>query len=236
MTEEERIRYSRMISMPEIGVEGIEKLKKAKVMVIGAGALGSICAMYLAGAGIGTITVADFDTIDLSNLPRQLFYSTKEAGESKAKKLVERIMALNPNCNAKALTVMVNKENAGELLSGYDFVVDATDNPGSKFNTDRVCQKLGLHYCIGGVSGFRGQVMSCSPNSIPYSEIFSPEGVCSGITPCSISGVLGPTAGVIACIQASETIKHITGAGDMLYNKLFSIDLSTMQTNLYNIL
>ncbi len=233
LTDEDRIRYSRMISVQEIGTEGVVRLKNARVLIVGAGALGSLCAMYLAGTGVGELTVTDFDTIDISNLPRQLFYTTCETGEYKARILEGRMTALNPDCKVTALTNMVTVGNAEKLFKDYDFIVDATDNPASKYNTDKVCQKLGKHYCIGGVSGFRGQVMSSGPGYVSYSDVFSPEGVCAGITPCSVSGVVGPAAGVISCIQASEAIKHITGTGDMLYNKLYSIDLATMQSNLF---
>lgn len=219
-----------MISIPEIGIDGVERLKKARVLIIGAGALGSLCAMYIAGAGVGEVIVADYDTIDISNLPRQLFYTTGETGESKAITLVKKIKALNPECNALAISKMINQSNAKEIVRDCDFIVDATDNPASKFSTDKVCKELNLHYCIGGVAGFRGQVMSSGPGYISYSQIFSSEGVCTGVSPCSVSGVVGPAAGVIACIQAAETIKHITGVGDMLYNKLFSIDIATMQS------
>lgn len=224
-----------MISLPEIGLKGLELLQKSKVLVIGAGALGSTCAMYLAGAGIGELTVADFDTIDISNLPRQLFYETNQCGGLKAETLVKRMQALNNGCKSIALTEMITSRNGMELFKGFDFVVDATDNPASKFNTDKICKILGSYYCIGGVAGFRGQVMSGGPGYIAYSDIFSPDGVCSGVAPCSVSGVIGPAAGVVACIQASETIKHLTGAGAILFNKLFSIDLLSMSSSLISV-
>lgn len=230
MNQEELIRYSRMIAIPEIGREGMEKLRKSKIMIIGCGALGSICAMYLAGAGVGEITIADFDTIDTSNLQRQLFFETSQSGKSKALTLAHRINVLNPECKVTCLQEMITADKAKDLFDGKDFIIDATDNPSSKNMTDTVCQALALPYSIGGVAGFKGQVMSWQPGCAGYSDIFSPQSVDGGFTPCSLGGVLGPAAGTIACIQASETIKHLTGAGEMLYNKIFMIDLLTMES------
>lgn len=230
MNPEELIRYSRMISIPEIGREGMEKLQRSKIMIVGCGALGSICAMYLAGAGVGDITIADFDTIDISNLQRQLFFDTAHAGESKAIKLAERMKSLNPLCHVKCIKEMITMESAKILFKDKDFIIDATDNPSSKAMTDTICQNLGLPYTIGGVAGFKGQVMSWRPGCTGYAEIFSPQAADGGFTPCSFGGVLGPAAGIIACIQASETIKHLTGAGEMLYNKIFMIDLLSMES------
>jgi related to thiamin biosynthesis protein (thiF) len=235
MTEEERIRYARMIAIPEIGMKGVEKLKKSHVFITGCGALGSVVAMYLAGAGVGKITIADFDTIDISNLQRQLFYATSDAGKSKAHTLAKRLSALNPECDIECIDSIITETSAPALFSQCDFIIDATDNPTSKFVTDKICHELGKPCCIGGVAGFTGQVMSWSPGHVGYSDIFCPESVDSGFTPCSIGGVLGPAAGVIACCQASETIKHLTDAGEMLFDKVFFIDLLTMQTRLIEV-
>lgn len=224
-----------MIALPEIGREGINKLNKAKVMIVGCGALGSVCAMYLAGAGIGNIIIADFDTIDISNLQRQLFYETAQAGKPKAETLAEKIVALNPECTVKCINNIVTGSSADSLYREVDFVIDATDNPSSKTMTDEICTLLGKGYCIGGVAGFKGQIMSWKPGCARYTDIFSPQSVCSGMSPCSAGGVIGPIAGIIACIQASETIKHLTGVGEMLYNKVFMIDLLTMQSQLFEI-
>lgn len=235
MTEEEKIRYARMIAIPEIGIKGVETLKKSHVFITGCGALGSVVAMYLAGAGVGKITIADFDTIDISNLQRQLFYATSDTGKSKARILAQRLSALNPECTIECIDSIITEASASTLFSQCDFIIDATDNPASKFVTDKICHELGKPCCIGGVAGFTGQVMSWSPGHVSYSDIFYPEGVESGFTPCSIGGVLGPAAGVIACCQASETIKHLAGIGEMLFDKVFFIDLLTMQTRLIEV-
>lgn len=224
-----------MISIPEIGKEGLNRLRESHVFITGCGALGSICAMYLAGAGIGKLEIADFDTIDISNLQRQLFYSSSDVGEKKTKILASGIRSLNPGCHVECHDQLITPSLAKHLYAQSDFVIDATDNPASKFMTDSVCHELGIPYCIGGVAGFSGQVMSWKPGHIRYGEIFDSTGVNGAITPCSINGVLGPAAGIIACCQASETIKHLTRCGAMLYNKIFTIDLLTMQSSLIEI-
>ncbi len=235
MTEEEKIRYARMIALPEVGSKGMESLMDSHVFITGCGALGSVVAMYLAGAGIGKITIADFDTIDISNLQRQLFYATSDAGRPKVRILAERLSALNPTCDIECIDSVVTEASAPALFSQCDFIIDATDNPISKFMTDKTCHELGKPYCIGGVAGFTGQVMSWSPGHARYSDIFFPDGIDSGLMPCSVGGVAGPAAGVIACCQASETIKHLTDSGEMLYDKIFLIDMLTMQTRLIDV-
>lgn len=235
LTLEEKIRYARTLAIPEISGEGMERIRKAKVAVIGCGALGSLCSMYLAGAGVGTIKIVDFDTIDISNLHRQLFYESTQLGKSKAGILSERLSLLNPDCNIISIEELITDINAKEFLEDVDFVVDATDNPDSKYRTDRVCHAIGLGYCIGGVSGFQGQVMSWKKGTTRYSDIFSPEEIASGFTPCSIGGVFGPAAGVVASCQASETLKHLSGCGEMLYNRIFAIDTLDMTTNILEI-
>lgn len=235
MNEENRIRYSRMTSIPEIGTAGMQKIRNAKVMIVGCGALGSVCAMYLAGAGIGKLGIADFDTIDLSNLQRQLFYNTQDVGKSKAQTLACRLNALNPECEVECIEKIITPAIASSIFESYDFVIDATDNPASKLMTDNCCSQTSTPCCIGGVAGFTGQVMSWKPGCKRYSEVFNPQQVDAGYTPCSLGGVFGPAAGIIACCQAAEAIKHITGAGDMLYNNIFTLDLLSMQSHLIEI-
>lgn len=235
MGKDESIRYARMIAIPEIGVKGMESIRHSHVFITGCGALGSICAMYLAGAGIGKLSIADFDTIDISNLQRQLFYSSSEIGEPKVLTLASKIRMLNPGCEVICHDSLISATSASELYADCDFVIDATDNPASKFMTDSVCRELGVPYCIGGVSGFSGQVMSWKNGHVSYSDIFNPEDTGHGFAPCSTGGVFGPAAGIIACCQASETIKHITGTGDMLLDKIFTVDLLTMQSHLMEV-
>lgn len=234
MTEEEKIRYARMTAIAEIGTEGMERLRSSRVFIVGSGALGSPVAMYLAGSGVGTVGFADFDTIDISNLHRQLFYETGQAGRKKAEVLKERIVRLNPECKVNALETLITEKNAPEIFSEYDFIIDATDNPSSKFLIEKTCVSLGKPYTTGGVSEFHGQVISWEPGHIPLSELLSAPSDPSAM-PCMINGVAGPAAGLIAAIEASEAIKHLAGIGEMLYDKLFTIDLLTMETHLFRI-
>ncbi|MDE6339674.1 MAG: ThiF family adenylyltransferase, partial [Muribaculaceae bacterium] len=125
---------------------------------------------------------------------------------------------------------MITRDLAKNIFATHDFIIDATDNPSSKAMTDEICYDLSIPCCIGGVAGFKGQVMSWKPECARYSDIFNPRSTDAGFTPCSLGGVLGPAAGVVACIQASEAIKHLAGTGKMLYNKIFIIDLLTMES------
>ncbi len=229
-------RYSRLIAVENIGSAGIDKIKNSSVFIVGCGALGSLCAMYLAASGIGTIGLADFDTVDISNLQRQLFYRTEDAGKPKLEILVNRIKGLNPEVKIIPYPLLINPRNGKEILADYDFIIDATDNAYSKKMISDICSDLNKPCTIGGVSGFRGQIMSWQPGCIKYTEVFDIEETDeNGILPCSMTGVVGPTAGVIASVEASEALKFATGIGDMLYNKIFTIDLTTMETALFEL-
>lgn len=231
---EDSIRYSRLEALPEIGREGLQLLAASRVLVIGCGALGSMAAMYLAASGIGTVGIADFDTIDITNLQRQLFFDEHSLGKSKADVLAARMRALNSEIKVNVEECLVTEKKAHELFPEYDFVIDGSDNPATKFMTDRVCSDTQTPCCIGGVGGFRGQVMSWHPGATRYSEVFSPQ-ECSAFTPCGMAGVLGPAAGVVASIQAAEAIKHSARCGTLLLNRLFTIDLLTLQPRILEI-
>lgn len=213
-----------------IGEEGMEKLRRGKVFIIGCGALGSLCAMYLAGSGIGTIALADFDTIDVSNLQRQLFFAEQELGLGKAEVLCSKINSINSDVKVEIIPEFITPSKAQQIFVDFDFVIDGSDNPATKKMTSTVCENLGIPYCIGGVREYSGQVMSWSPGHSGYSDIFGDIRECSGFTPCSLGGVLGPAAGIVASVQASEAIKHLTDAGEMLYDKLFTFDLKNNRT------
>lgn len=219
-------RYSRIESIPEIGKSGIRKLQKGKIFILGCGALGSLSAMYLAGSGVGKITLADFDNIEISNLQRQLFFSENNLGKPKGEILRERMNNINSEVKVTLLPELITEAKAREYFPRYDFIIDGSDNPSTKYMSSRVCEDLGIPYCIGGVREFSGQVMSWEPGKINYSEIFGEQIPCSGFTPCSSGGIIGPAAGVAASIQASEAIKFLTGAGELLTNRLLIFDLA----------
>lgn len=228
MNQNEKIRYSRLSMLPGIGEEGILNLNRARILVIGCGALGSVCSMYLAASGIGYLAIADFDTIDISNLQRQIFYKESELGHSKVKSLSDRIQSLNSNISVEVFEELITERRAQELFKSYDFIIDGSDNPSTKLMTSTICEQLDIPYCIGGVKEFSGQVMSWSPGYMGYKELFGTEINCGGFTPCSISGVAGPVAGVVASVQACEAIKFITHTGQMLFNRLYMIDMYKM--------
>ena len=228
-------RYSRLASLPEIGPEGVAKLQEARVAVIGCGALGSLCAMYLAASGVGNINIADFDTVDLSNLQRQLFFTEADLGKTKALVLRDRMLALNSGVSVNVTQEMVRPANAGDFLAGCDVVVDGSDNPATKLMTDRLAAKYGIPCVIAGVRGFELQVMTCLPGGTRYADIFGDAPACDGFTPCSIAGVLGPTAGIAASLQAAETVKLITGAGNTLSGKLLTINLLSPSVSMLSV-
>lgn len=231
MTAEEKRRYSRQISVEEIGESGQNRLLSSKVAIVGCGALGSMVAMQLAAAGVGKIVIADFDTIDISNLQRQFFFKTEEAGYSKADKLALRMTDINPDCTIEIIKKMIDRKHASEMFADCDFIVDATDNPASKMMIEDVCDSLGKHCCVAGVSGFHGQVMTIRPGGLKFGDVFSQD-ADSEFMPCSIDGVVGPAAALCASIQASEAVKYITAAGQTLEDRLLTFDLlsDTFQT------
>lgn len=229
---ESNLRYSRQIAVAEIGREGQEKISNSKVLVVGSGALGSVAAMQLAGAGIGTLGIADFDRIDISNLQRQFFYSSDEAGEPKVKVLSKKITALNPEIEVKVFEEIITPKKASSVFSDFDFIIDATDNPESKNMIIEFSRKLGKGCCVGGVRDFWGQVMSVLPTDSSMEEFFG-SASSAYILPCSLAGVMGPAAAFCASIQVSEAIKYITSTGELLSGRMF---LFNLLTNYYKVI
>lgn len=227
-------RYSRLTMLPGIGAEGMAQLQGAKVLVIGCGALGSMCAMQLAASGVGTIGIADFDTIDISNLQRQLFFDENCLGEKKVEILANKIMAINSTVAIDKLDTLITAQKANEIFPRYDFVIDGSDNPATKIVTALKCESLGIPYCIGGVKEYVGQVMSWNSGNPGYTDIFGEEAAsCQSMLPCSASGVLGPVAAIVASLQATETIKHITAVGEMLYGRILTFDVEKMDFKIF---
>lgn len=219
----DRQRYSRNISVEGFGEEGQRRLLESSVLVLGCGALGSVVAAYLAGAGIGHLTLVDFDTIDITNLQRQILYTEPEAGAYKATTLADRLTRLNSSIKIDAIREFVTPAKARELFKGHDFIVDASDNPDTKYMIDDACHELGLPYTIAGVLGMNGQIMTHVPGSARYCDFF-PESAGAGYTPCSIGGILGPLPGIIGSIQALEAIKYLSHTGTLLTDRILIVD------------
>ena len=224
MEKDLKIRYARQIAVAEIGKEGQLKLCSSKVLVIGCGALGSMVAMELAGAGIGTLGIADYDNIDISNLQRQYFFTTAESGKSKVETLSCRINDLNPEIKVNTYPFIVTTKRAKEIFAEYDFIVDATDNPDTKRLSGEITLQLGKPCCIGGVRDFEGQVMTFKPSDPRFEDYFG-KATSDGILPCSLAGVIGPAAALCASIQACETIKYLSGTGKLLSGRILLFNL-----------
>lgn len=224
MEKDLKIRYARQIAIAEIGKEGQLKICSSKVLVIGCGALGSMVAMELAGAGIGTLGIADYDNIDISNLQRQYFFTTAESGKSKVETLSCRINDLNPEIKVNTYPFIVTAKRAKEIFAEYDFIVDATDNPDTKRLSGEITLQLGKPCCIGGVRDFEGQVMTFMPTDPRFEDYFG-KATSDGILPCSLAGVIGPAAALCASIQACETIKYLSGTGKLLSGRILLFNL-----------
>lgn len=228
LTADQRLRYARNIAVPAVGVGGQQLLLEAKVMIVGCGALGSVVASYLVGAGVGTLYLADFDTIDISNLQRQTRYCECDAGKSKVETLAAGLRGLNGDVNIVTHNGLITRDVARRLFAMVDFVVDATDNPDTKYMIDEVCVELGKPYSMAGVLASGGQVMTHVEGTARYSDFF-PQQSGGGFTPCSIGGILGPVAGVVGSIQALEVIKYFTGTGRLLTDRLLHFDGQAMR-------
>jgi molybdopterin/thiamine biosynthesis adenylyltransferase/rhodanese-related sulfurtransferase len=232
MTDQEQSRYNRHIILPEIGMEGQEKLKKASVFVIGAGGLSCPALLYMAAAGIGRIAVADFDVVDESNLQRQVLYTTADIGLSKAEQAKERLQLLNPFITIEALNVKITRENILELLNNYDVVVDGSDNFTTRYLVNDACVILGKPLVFGSIFKFEGQVSVFNYQNGPTYRCLYPEPPKEGEVPnCSEVGVIGVLPGIIGTLQANEVIKIITGIGNVLSGKLLMFDALSMVFN-----
>jgi sulfur-carrier protein adenylyltransferase/sulfurtransferase len=225
----EQLRYSRHLLLPEIGAAGQEQLRAARVLIVGAGGLGSPAALYLAAAGVGTLGLVDHDRVDLSNLQRQILFSTAGVGAAKVTAARERLLALNPGIDVQAHDLELRAANAAALLSAYDIVIDGSDRLGTRYLVNDACVLLGKPLVSAAIHRFEGQAMTYVPGQGPcYRCLFSDSS--EGVVPnCAEAGVLGVLPGVMGGIQATEVIKLITGAGTPLIGRLLTYDALDMR-------
>lgn len=230
LSEEQITRYSRHILLKEVGGKGQKKLLEGRVLIIGAGGLGSPIALYLAAAGVGTIGIADADEVDLSNLQRQVIHTTPDVGKAKVLSAKETMLAINPELTVNTYQTWVSAENIAGLIADYDFVIDGTDNFAAKFLINDACVLAGKPYSHGGILQFDGQTMTVKPGESPCYRCIFPEPPPKDVIPtCSRAGVIGVLPGVLGTLQATEAIKYLLGAGDLLTGRLLTYNALRMR-------
>jgi len=230
LTTEDLARYSRHLILPEVGMEGQQRLKAAKVLCVGTGGLGSPLVLYLAAAGIGTLGLVDFDVVDASNLQRQIIHSTKDIGRKKIDSAAEKLSALNPALRIVKHETMLTSANALEILKDYDVVADGTDNFPTRYLVNDACVLLGKPNVYGSIFRFEGQASVFATKEGPCYRCLYPEPPPPGLVPsCAEGGVLGILPGLVGVIQATEVIKLILGNGSPLIGRLLLVDALNMR-------
>ncbi len=229
-------RYSRHIILTEVGGDGQQKIGNAKVLVLGAGGLGSPVALYLAAAGVGTLGLADNDVVDLSNLQRQVLHHTSDIGRHKVESAAEKLKAINPDVTIDEHRTMVDSSNIMDIIKNYDIVVDGTDNFPTRFLVNDACYFAGKPLVHGAILRFDGQAFTVVPGDGPCYRCIFPEPPPPGSVPnCSQAGILGAVAGIIGTVQATEVLKLILGQGNTLNGRLLvldALDMSFRQTKI----
>ena len=230
------MRYDRQTILPEIGEEGQKKLLDAKVLIVGVGGLGSPIALYLAGAGVGCIGLVDDDVVSISNLQRQVLYSEKELGKSKAICAAERLSALNSEIKVQPYSTRLTGDNAVDIIGEYDMVVDGCDNFATRYLINDICIQQGKPYIYGAICGFEGQVsvFNFGKRKKSYRDLYPDEEEMKRMPPPP-KGVMGITPAVVGSIEATEVLKVIGGFGDVLAGELWTIDLRTLQSNKFSL-
>jgi molybdopterin/thiamine biosynthesis adenylyltransferase/rhodanese-related sulfurtransferase len=230
LTTIERQRYSRHLLLPEVGEEGQRKLKASRVLCVGAGGLGSPALLYLAAAGIGTLGIVDFDTVDVTNLQRQIIHGAADVGRSKLDSARDRIAAINPEVRVETFDEAFSIANAKRLVDAFDVVVDGTDNFPARYLVNDACVLFGKPNAWGSVHRFEGQAAVFATRSGPCYRCLHPQPPPAGLVPnCAEAGVLGVLPGVIGTIQATEAIKVILGIGETLAGRLLLYDALKMR-------
>ena len=231
LTQAERDRYSRQLTLPELGVAGQERLRSASVLIVGAGGLGSPAALYLAAAGVGHIGIADNDTVELSNLHRQILHATADVARTKAASARDAIARLNPEVRVTPIVSRLDHDNAAGIVAAYDLVVDGSDNYETRYAVNDTCAQLRKPWVYGSVERFSGQVSLFGAPDGPCYRCVYPEAPAPGSTAsCEEIGVLGAVPGVIGSLQAVEALKWLAGIGHPLVGRLLQFDFKTGQS------
>ena len=225
LAPDEYLRYSRHLILPEIGIEGQRRLRQARVLLVGAGGLGSPAALYLAAAGVGTLGLVDFDAVDASNLQRQILHGTADIGRRKLDSARDRLHDINPHVHVEGFPVRLSVDNAREIAEGFDVIVDGTDNFATRYPVNDLCVLLGVPNVYGSIFRFDGQASVFATTDGPCYRCLYREPPPAGLVPaCAEGGVLGVLPGLVGTIQATEAIKLITGAGTPLIGRLLLLD------------
>jgi adenylyltransferase/sulfurtransferase len=240
LTVDEVRRYSRHLIIPDVGMTGQKRLKNAKVLVVGAGGLGSPALLYLAAAGVGTLGIVDFDVVDESNLQRQIIHGQSDVGRPKAESARDSIREINPLVNVVVHDVRLDNDNVMEIFSQYDLIVDGTDNFATRYMVNDACVLLGKPYVWGSIYRFDGQASVFWPaaydNTAPCYRCLYPEPPPPELAPsCDEAGVLGVLPGVVGLIQATEAIKALLGRGELLEGRLLAYDALSMTFREYRV-
>jgi sulfur-carrier protein adenylyltransferase/sulfurtransferase len=230
LTNDEILRYSRHLIMPEVGMEGQQKLKAARVLCIGAGGLGSPLALYLGAAGVGTLGIVDFDVVDYTNLQRQIIHTTADVGRKKLDSAAEKLKAINPFLNIRKFETRLSSDNALELFRDFDIIADGTDNFPTRYLVNDACVLTGKPNVYGSIFRFEGQASVFATKDGPCYRCLYSEPPPPGLVPsCAEGGVLGILPGLVGVIQATEVIKLILGKGDSLIGRLLLVDALSMK-------
>jgi len=231
LTTEQIERYSRQIMVPDLGGKAQMRLRQSRVLIIGAGGLGSPAALYLAAAGIGTLAIVDADKVELSNLQRQILHATADIGRPKVESAKTSLAALNPEVEVIVHPVRFHETNAEEIAKGSDFIVDGSDNFDTKFLVNDLAVKLSIPFSHAGIVRLQGQVMTVVPGkSACYRCLFKVPPPAEEILNCQVSGILGAVAGTIGTIQATEAVKYLAGFEDgLLTDRLLVYDAKNMR-------
>lgn len=218
-------RYSRHIILKQVGEKGQRKLLNGKVLIVGAGGLGSPAALYLAAAGVGTIGIVDADVVEMSNLQRQVIHHTRDVGTPKVDSAKEKMLSINPDLKVITHRTWITADNALGIIGDYDFIIEGTDNFAAKFLVNDACVMAGKHFSHGGILQFLGQTMTVRPGeSACYRCLFPAPPEPGSIPTCAQAGVLGVLPGVIGTLQATEAIKYLLGVGELLSNRMLIYD------------